>query len=105
MESLSAVHNALCRVLDVSPSGYYASLVRSGSRHARRDEELLISSTTVLWSQPQFPNPVPRQIEAALLRAQPLASHGEARNGICAPGGLCRRAAGSDTTVRRIQEG
>jgi putative transposase len=31
----------LCRVLAVSPSGYYASLVRSVSRHARRDEELL----------------------------------------------------------------
>ena len=31
----------LCRVLAVSASGYYASLVRSVSRHARRDEELL----------------------------------------------------------------
>lgn len=31
----------LCRVLAVSPSGYYASLVRSPSEHARRDQELL----------------------------------------------------------------
>jgi transposase InsO family protein len=31
----------LCRVLAVSPSGYYASLVRSASRHTRRDEKLL----------------------------------------------------------------
>ena len=31
----------LCRVLAVSASGYYASLIRSVSRHARRDEELL----------------------------------------------------------------
>lgn len=31
----------ICRVLAVSSSGYYASLGRSVSRHARRDEELL----------------------------------------------------------------
>jgi transposase InsO family protein len=31
----------LCRVLAVSTSGYYASIVRPVSRHARRDEELL----------------------------------------------------------------
>jgi putative transposase len=31
----------LCRVLAVSPSGYYGSLVRPVSGHARRDEELL----------------------------------------------------------------
>ena len=31
---------ALCRVLGVSPSGYYASQVRPVSPHARRDEEL-----------------------------------------------------------------
>ena len=31
----------LCRVRAVSTSGYYASLVGSVSRHARRDEELL----------------------------------------------------------------
>jgi putative transposase len=30
----------LCRVLVVSPSGYYASLKRSASAHARRDDEL-----------------------------------------------------------------
>jgi putative transposase len=31
---------ALCRVLEVSPSGYYASLERPPSQRARRDEEL-----------------------------------------------------------------
>lgn len=31
----------LCRVLAVSPSGYYASLTRLAPKHARRDEELL----------------------------------------------------------------
>lgn len=31
----------LCRVLAVSTSGYYASIVRPVSRHTRRDEELL----------------------------------------------------------------
>ena len=30
----------LCRVLAVSPSGYYASQRRSASPHARRDDEL-----------------------------------------------------------------
>jgi putative transposase len=31
----------LCRVLAVSPSGYYASLTRPATQHARRDEDLL----------------------------------------------------------------
>ena len=31
----------LCRVLAVSTSGYYASIIRPVSRHTRRDEELL----------------------------------------------------------------
>ena len=31
----------LCRILAVSTSGYYASIVRPVSRHTRRDEELL----------------------------------------------------------------
>lgn len=31
---------AICRVLEVSPSGYFASLKRGASPHARRDKEL-----------------------------------------------------------------
>lgn len=36
---------ALCRVLSVSPSGFYASQVRPVSQHARRDEELAVEIT------------------------------------------------------------
>jgi putative transposase len=37
----------LCRMLAVSPSGYYASLGRAVSNHARRDEELAKRITAV----------------------------------------------------------
>ena len=37
----------LCRVLDVSPSGYYASRARPISPHARRDDELAAQIATV----------------------------------------------------------
>ncbi len=37
----------LCRALAVSPSGYYASLGRPASNHARRDEELAKRITSV----------------------------------------------------------
>jgi len=50
----------LCRVLAVSPSGYYASQKRPASLHARRDQDLseriasIHTEPTTIWQSPGF---------------------------------------------------